>query len=121
MHQSLLLEEKVSAQLTDEVVCEFALMQQKISVLPAHLISQKSEIFDSFPSRGSLCLLCDKLDFVDKLPGVVYNHRKCIRQFVTILSLNKTRDYGGRIESVFLMGADCVHFLFVRNRYETNP
>jgi len=56
----------------------------------------------------------DKLQFsfpvdTEIFPG--YNTSNFIGQFVTILSVNKTRDFDGRNAPVlFCMGADCAHF-----------
>ena len=55
---------------------------------------------------------------LDFSSGFVYNsHDNQIGQFVTILSVNKTRDLqsDGRIlrPFCFAVGADCAHFLFL--------
>ena len=40
---------------------------------------------------------------------------------MTILSVNKTREFDGRIAPVFLfMGADCAHFVFLRDSMRKN-
>ena len=39
---------------------------------------------------------------IDKFRGLYYNHANFIGQFVTILSVNKTRESDGRIASIFL-------------------
>ena len=52
--------------------------------------------------------------FIDKPVFYGYNDGNFIGQFVTILSLNKTRElWMGAMRSFFLfMGADCAHFSF---------
>ena len=48
---------------------------------------------------------------LDKQPRIHYNVFNFIGQFVTILSVNKTRESDGRSCAHFLfMGADCAHF-----------
>ena len=48
---------------------------------------------------------------LDKTRCLWYNFRNFIGQFVTILSVNKTRESDGRVALIFLfMGADCAHF-----------
>lgn len=49
---------------------------------------------------------------VDIFAGILYNSANFIGQFVTILSVNKTRERGGGIALIFHgMGAFCAHFL----------
>ena len=48
---------------------------------------------------------------IDNSGEIVYNTHNFIRQFVTILSLNKTRESDGQfLPILFCMGADCTHF-----------
>ena len=51
---------------------------------------------------------------LDKAVILPYNTRKFIGQFVTILSVNKTRELMGALRLFFIgMGAYCAHFLFL--------
>ena len=48
---------------------------------------------------------------LDKFSALGYNVLNFIGQFVTILSVNKTRELMGAVRSFFIgMGADCAHF-----------
>jgi len=48
---------------------------------------------------------------VDRQLKFRYTMCNSIGQFVTILSVNKTREFDGRTASIFCgMGADCAHF-----------
>jgi len=51
---------------------------------------------------------------LDKNNFPPYNGENFIGQFVTILSVNKTREPDGRFALIFFVGADCVHFILER-------
>ena len=57
--------------------------------------------------------------FFDNLKTLLYNPHKFIRQFVTILSLNKTRTFrmGSFCPFLFCMGADCAPFFCFRSTF----
>ena len=58
---------------------------------------------------------------LDKQVPTVYNSLNCIGQFVTILSVNKTREPMGTLCPFFVcwMDAECVHFCCINHGIAT--
>ena len=52
---------------------------------------------------------------IDRRSGDLYNEGNYIGQFVTILSVNKTKGIDGRSALIFC-GHDCAHFLFLESK-----